>query len=72
MNKEDGYSIVVIQHFKHKRKSCGYGFLVAAKLDGIYESMRVIQPCTEKQEAIVEMTKRIKAMTLPRYGEDGV
>lgn len=71
-HKDFEYSIVVKQHYKHKRKGCGHGILVSIRLEGVYEDTRNVVMFKEKKEAIYDMSERIRRMTLPRYGEDGV
>lgn len=71
-DKEFEYSIMVRQHYKHKHRYCGYGFVTGIKQDGIYESASKIKMIKTKKEMIDEMTRKFQLMTLPRYGEDGV
>lgn len=61
-DKEFEYSIVVKQHYQHKHRYCGYGFVTGTKQDGIYESASRIKMIKTKEQMIEAMTYRIKAM----------
>ena len=74
MNKEDGYSITVRQHYRHSHRYCGYGILIGIKLDGINESMTKTMMYTTKKKSVEVMTQKIVAMvgTVLEYREDEV